>query len=222
MPWARAPRARSTRQPDHGHQRAVGRRQELHLDQPGHEHRRRARPHGDAGRRRRGAALGAAHAGPAARRRACSTCWRARPTMSDVLLRTNIDKLTLLPSGTPHPQGHRAAGQRRDAQPARRHGHALPRPHHHLRFAAPAADHRVAGAGHAHGADRDRGACRAHAAGRCAAGPVDHRGLPGQADAAEQGAAIRHRRLRLWRLRLRLRLWLRSMGHPRSRRARSP
>jgi protein-tyrosine kinase len=72
---------------------------------------------------------------------------------------TNVDKLTILPSGSRRTQRatellasdamtHAAAG----------HGHALPRPHHHLRFAAPAADHRVACAGHAHGADRRGGA----------------------------------------------------------------
>jgi hypothetical protein len=46
--------------------------------------------------------------------------------------------------------------------PAGRHGHALLRPHRHLRFAAAAADHRVARAGHAHGPDRRGRARRPH------------------------------------------------------------
>ena len=45
-----------------------------------------------------------AHAGPAAGPPACWNCWRARPRCRTVLLRTNVDKLTILPSGTPHLQ----------------------------------------------------------------------------------------------------------------------
>ena len=60
-------------QPDHGDQCPAGRRQELHLDQSGHEHCRRTGQHRDAGRCRRGQAVAAAHAGTARQAPACST-----------------------------------------------------------------------------------------------------------------------------------------------------
>ncbi len=49
------------RQSHHGHQCAGGRRQELHCHQSGHEHRGRGRPHRDADRCRRRAAVDRAH-----------------------------------------------------------------------------------------------------------------------------------------------------------------
>jgi Mrp family chromosome partitioning ATPase len=55
--------------------------------------------------------------------------------LSEVLLKTNVDQRHAAR------EGHRVAGQRRDVGAARRHGHALPRPHHHLRLATAAADY---------------------------------------------------------------------------------
>ena len=151
------------RQPDHGDQRGGRRGQELHVDQPGDEHRGRARPHGDAGRRRRGAPLGAARAGPAARPRPARRAGRQgrHGQRAAAHQRRQADHPAQRLAA---PAGHRAAGQRGHDGAAGRHGHALPRPHHHLRLAAAAADDRVARAGHAHGADRRRRACRQHAA----------------------------------------------------------
>ena len=38
-------------------------------------------------------------------RRVCSTCWsRTRSDLRGVLLKTNVEKLTVLPAGTPHPR----------------------------------------------------------------------------------------------------------------------
>ena len=84
--------------------------------------------------------------------------------MSDVLLRTNVDKLTILPSGTPHPRATELLASEAMRQLLDDMATPLPRPHHHLRLAAAAADHRVARAGHAHGPDRRRRACRHDAA----------------------------------------------------------
>jgi protein-tyrosine kinase len=56
----------------------------------------------------------------------CSTCWKARPRCPSVLLRTNVDKLTLLPSGTPHPKATELLASEAMRRAAGRHGHALP------------------------------------------------------------------------------------------------
>ncbi|MDZ7592170.1 MAG: P-loop NTPase [Rubrivivax sp.] len=45
--------------------------------------------------------------------------------LPEVLLRTNVDKLTVLPGGTPAPACNRTPGQRGHEQPAGRHGHPL-------------------------------------------------------------------------------------------------
>ena len=67
------------------------------------------------------------------RARACwICCWSDRVEMSDVLLRTNVDKLTFLPSGTPHPRADRAAGQRCHDGVDRGYGPSVLRPDRHL------------------------------------------------------------------------------------------
>ena len=76
--------------------------------------------------------------------------------MSSVLLRTNVDKLTILPSGTPHPKATELLASDAMTQLLEDMAKRYPDRIHHFRFAAAAADHRGARARIAHGPDRRR------------------------------------------------------------------
>ena len=129
-----------------------------------------------------------------------------RVEMSEVLLRTNVEKLTILPSGTPHPRATELLASDAMRQLLDNMAKRYPRPHHHLRLPAAAAHDGVPCAGLAHGSDHHRRARRENRSERGAAGPGRHRDLPGQDDAAQPGQPQCGGRLRLW---VRLRVWLR-------------
>ena len=77
--------------------------------------------------------------------------------MADVMLRTNVDTLSILPAGTSTPRATELLASSTDEHPGQRNRQPLSRPGRHFRFAAAAADQRIAGTGVAHGPDLDGG-----------------------------------------------------------------
>ena len=119
------------------------------------EHRAGGRQHRAAGRRRRRQSVrreGDAPAGGEGTHR--SADGRERLDLADVLLRTNVEKLSLLPAGTPHRRATEMLASRAMADARRRDVDAVPGPHPRLRLAAAARHDRGARAGVAHGPDR--------------------------------------------------------------------
>ena len=64
--------------------------------------------------------------------------------LSEVILRTNVEKLSLLPAGSSARAGDRTPCERRDESARRRTGHPIPGPDRRVRLAPSAVDHRVA------------------------------------------------------------------------------
>ena len=124
--------------------------------------------------------------------------------MPSVLLKTNIDKLTILPSGTPHPQATELLAS--DAMRVLLDDMASRYPDRIIVFDSPPLllDHRSAGPGDADGPGRDGRPGRQDPAGRCPACALDDQVVWSHQSGAQQGAGRFHRRLQP-----RLRVWLR-------------
>jgi exopolysaccharide/PEP-CTERM locus tyrosine autokinase len=131
-----------------------------------------------------------------------------RVDLSDVLLKTSVEKLTLLPSGTPHPRATELLAS--DAMTHLLDDMAKRYPDRIIIFDSPplllTTESRVL-ASH-----MGQVVVVVHAertAERGAAGAGRHRDLPAEDDAAQPGQPQRRGRVRLWlRLRVWLRLWL--------------
>ncbi len=155
-----------------------------------------------AGRCRRRASVAAENARPDPRAKGLlDVLVGIRSNLREVLLKTDVEKLSILPSGTQHARATELLASEAMNRLLEEMAQPLFGPDHHFRFAAAAGDDGVAGARDAHGSG---GRCRRGAAdaAKCRhAGAGDDRGVPGQDDDVEQGTddfQFGHLWLRLW------------------------
>ena len=178
-PQRARPAARgSARQPRHGDERAAGRRQDVHVAQPRDEHRDGDRQHAccwstATSRIRRSPRCSARRTSPGL----LDLLTRDDLDVADALVKTNIEKLTLLPAGSRHRRSTELLASEQMASLLRELASRYRRPHHHFRFAAAARDDRSARAGDAHGSDRHGGGGRHDVAARRQPGAGDDREL---------------------------------------------